>query len=131
VKKRFPYNYALGLLIVPLLAAISANAAEQDRHKESFVVTSTNDANTNQVIVFRLDTAGTTSLKLVNTLSTGGKGGAGGNAGAVQFRNSFGRGGELRFEQRSAPGTRRRCDPNLRHFPPCIRLHSAGIGRSE
>jgi len=90
VKKRFPYNYALGLLIVPLLAATSANAAEQDRHKESFVVTSTNDANTNQVIVFRLDTAGTTSLKLVNTLSTGGKGGAGGNAGAVQFRNSFG-----------------------------------------
>jgi hypothetical protein len=39
--------------------------------------------------VFKLNSDGT-SLTLMNTLLTGGKGGAGGNAGAIQFRNSTG-----------------------------------------
>jgi len=53
------------------------------------IVTSTNSS-TNDVVVFRLNTAGTPSLSLMNMLPTGGTGGAGGNAGAVQFLNNLG-----------------------------------------
>jgi hypothetical protein len=79
-----------GMLILPFLAAVSAVAADQPHHKETLVLTSTNDATTNQVVVFRLNSEGTPSLTLVNTLPTGGKGGAAGNAGAVQFHDFHG-----------------------------------------
>jgi hypothetical protein len=76
-----------GLLGVLLLATVSAIA--QNR-KDVFVLTSTNDATANHIVVFRLDATGTPSLNLVNVFSTGGKGGASGNAGSVQFRGNFG-----------------------------------------
>ena len=78
------------MLIVLFLAAVSAMAAERHANKDTFVLTSSNDANANQVVVFRLNSEGAASLSFVNTLPTGGKGGAGGNAGAVQFRDSAG-----------------------------------------
>jgi len=76
-----------GMLAITLLAAVSATAAD---HKDFFVLTSTNDPSGNKVVVFKLNTAPAPSLTLVNALPTGGNGGAGGNAGAVQFRDSFG-----------------------------------------
>ena len=76
-----------GMLAVTLLTAALGVADERDR--DLLVVTSTNGA-TNNVVVFRLDTAGTASLPLASMLPTGGAGGASGNAGAVQFRDGFG-----------------------------------------
>ena len=75
------------VLVMLLLAAASALAAD---HNDIFLLTSTNNASGNQVVVFKLNTAGTPSLNFVSALPTGGNGGASGNAGAVQFRDSFG-----------------------------------------
>ncbi len=75
------------VLAILLLAAASALAAD---HNDIFLLTSTNNAAGNQVVVFKLRAAGTPSLNFVSALPTGGKGGASGNAGAVQFRDSFG-----------------------------------------
>ena len=44
----------------------------------------------NDVVVFKLNTAGTPSLSLVDMLPTGGKGGASSNAGILQFRDDLG-----------------------------------------
>jgi hypothetical protein len=57
--------------------------------RDVLVVTSTNNATANEVVVFMLDTSGTPSLSVLNTLPTGGAGG-GGNAGMVQFRDDLG-----------------------------------------
>lgn len=56
----------------------------------ALVITSTNNSSGNAVEVFKLDTAGTPSLTLAQTLNTGGKGGAGTNAGILQFNNGLG-----------------------------------------
>lgn len=78
---------ASGMLAMTFLAAVSASAADR---KDLFVLTSTNDPSGNKVVVFKLNGASSPSLTFVNALPTGGNGGAGGNAGAVQFRDSFG-----------------------------------------
>ena len=75
------------VLAILFLAAASALAAD---HNDILLLTSTNNASGNQVVVFKLNTAGTASLNFVSALPTGGNGGASGNAGAVQFRDSFG-----------------------------------------
>jgi hypothetical protein len=56
----------------------------------ALVITSTNNASGNAVEVFKLNTAGTPSLTLAQTLHTGGKGGASANAGIVQFKDGLG-----------------------------------------
>jgi len=76
------------VLAVMLLTAVFAAAA--DNGDGIFVLTSTNSASNNDVVVFKLNTAGTPTLSLVNMLPTGGAGGASGNAGAVQFGDDFG-----------------------------------------
>jgi hypothetical protein len=81
---KFHVCHAAGMLAVTLFTAAVAVAGEPERGV--FVLTSTNDPSANQVVVFKLDTAGPPSLSLVNMLPTGGKGGAGGNAGILQFK---------------------------------------------
>ena len=76
-----------GLVSILLLCAASAIAADQQ--KNILIVTSTNNATGNAVVVFKFDPSAST-LTLVNTLPTGGNGGASGNAGAVQFAEGFG-----------------------------------------
>lgn len=76
------------MLVASLSATALALAGPQDR--SVFVLTSTNNASNNEVEVFRLDTAGTPSLSLANTLSTGAKGGASGNGGILQFQDDLG-----------------------------------------
>jgi hypothetical protein len=76
-----------GFLAIMFLGVVSAIAADQKR--DILVLTSTNDSSGNQVAVFKLNPAGS-SLTLVSTLPTGGNGGASGNAGSVQFRDSLG-----------------------------------------
>ena len=81
-------RHAAGMLVATLLAAAVAVAGEPKRGV--FVLTSTNDPSANQVVVFKLDTAGTPSLFLVDMLPTQGKGGASGNAGILQFKDDRG-----------------------------------------
>lgn len=57
---------------------------------DTLVLTSTNDATNNQVVVFKLQTGATPSLSLETMVPTGGAGGAAGNAGALQFGQNFG-----------------------------------------
>ena len=79
--------YRAGGILAALVLTTGLVAGQHDR--DLFVVTSTNNT-TNDVIVFRLDTAGTPALPYVSTLHTGGAGGASGNGGAVQFADDFG-----------------------------------------
>jgi len=73
-----------GTLTILFLAVLTAAALEPEHNRDTYVLTSSNDPNANEVIVFKLNPA-TASLNSVNTFPTGGKGGAAGNAGAVQF----------------------------------------------
>jgi hypothetical protein len=75
----------LSAILVPSSLAI---AGQHDRN--TFVITSTNDANRNSVVVFKLDSGQTPALSLAYRLSTGGKGGASGNAGILQFNDDLG-----------------------------------------
>jgi len=76
------------MLAVVFLATALAVAGEYGR--DTFVLTSTNNASGNAVVVFKLDTSGTPSLSLMNMLPTNGNGGASGNAGVLQFRDDRG-----------------------------------------
>lgn len=71
-----------------LLAVGLAVAGQPDRGV--LVLTSTNNPSTNQVLVYRLETGATPTLSLVQTLPTGGQGGASGNAGILQMRDDLG-----------------------------------------
>ncbi len=79
---------AVSVLAAVFLAAALAVAGEHGH--SMFVLTSTNSANGNDVVVFQLNTGGTPSLSLVDMLPTGGNGGAGGNAGILQFKDDLG-----------------------------------------
>lgn len=75
-----------------LLAAtllLSTMAAANDVERAVLVLTSTNDANANQLVVFKLDTE-SPALSFEKLVPTQGKGGAGGNAGVLQFKDDFG-----------------------------------------
>ena len=82
---------AAGIVAMTLLATTLAVAGERgESHRIPLVLTSTNDPAGNQVMVFQLTTDGTPALPLVQALPTGGKGGAGTNAGILQVRDDFG-----------------------------------------
>lgn len=70
-----------------LLAGLAA-AAQPDRGV--LVLTSTNNTSSNQVLVYQLATYGAPALSLAQTLPTGGRGGASGNAGILQMQDDFG-----------------------------------------
>ena len=71
-----------------LACGMIAAAGAQER--STLVLTSTNNAQGNSVAVFELKDGKTPSLKLAQVLATGGKGGASGNAGIVQFKGDLG-----------------------------------------
>ena len=76
---------------VPAALILSSAIAVQGQHGRSpLVITSTNNASGNAVVVFKLNTQGNPSLELVQTLPTGGNGGASTNAGIVQFERELG-----------------------------------------
>jgi len=72
------------------LSLTSVLAVAGQKEHSALVITSTNDSSGNAVVVFKLDTAGTPSLTLAETLPTGGKGGASTNAGILQFKGALG-----------------------------------------
>jgi hypothetical protein len=76
---------------VPAALILTSALAVQAQHvRAPLVVTSTNNASGNAVVVFKLNTQGTPSLELTQTLPTGGNGGASTNAGIVQFEGERG-----------------------------------------
>lgn len=79
---------ASGVMATALLASAAATAHEPDRNV--LVLTTTNDASGNNLIVLKLDRSGTPSLSLDATVPTGGQGGASGNAGILQFEDDAG-----------------------------------------
>jgi len=81
------WRYGFTLAALCLTSALAV--AGQEEHR-ALVITSTNDSSGNAVVVFKLDTAGTPSLTLAETLQTGGKGGASTNAGILQFNDGLG-----------------------------------------
>src|SRR5579872_6479815 len=70
-------------LLGPL--SIGQFAVADQPQREVLLLTSTNDASGNQVIVFKLETGKTPTVSFQTALPTGGKGGAGNNAGILQF----------------------------------------------
>jgi len=78
-----------GLVLITVLVS-GALAAEGQYGRSTLVITSTNDANSNAVVTFQLNGGVTPSLTLAKILPTGGKGGASGNAGIVQFDGELG-----------------------------------------
>lgn len=72
-----------GLLAATLLA--STLAAADPAGRPSLVLTSSNDAGSNSVLVFEIQGGATPAVSLVQSLPTGGSGGAGGNGGILQF----------------------------------------------
>jgi hypothetical protein len=85
-------KFSLWRVCVMLAAVFLTTAlAVAGQHEPTvFVLTSTNNASGNAVVVFQLDTAGMPSLSLANMLPTGGKGGASTNAGILQFKDDLG-----------------------------------------
>jgi hypothetical protein len=85
---------SVGALLTLGLTAGSAFADDNDHWREhgraTLLVTSTNNATANNIVVFSLETNGTPSLSYVTSLATGGAGGAAGNAGIVQFHEDLG-----------------------------------------
>jgi hypothetical protein len=77
-------------LALAALSLTSVLAVAAPKEPSTLVVTSTNDPSGNTVVVFRLNTEGTPSLTLAETLRTGGKGGASTNAGILQFQGDLG-----------------------------------------
>ncbi|MGA7292763.1 MAG: hypothetical protein WBW53_17220 [Terriglobales bacterium] len=76
---------------VPVALILTSAIAVQGQHVRSpLVITSTNNASGNAVVVFKLNTKGAHSLELAQMLMTGGKGGASTNAGIVQFKGDLG-----------------------------------------
>lgn len=88
---RLTAGRAVSGLGIALLASTLAIAGEQGgSDRSTLVLTSTNDPGANRVVVFQLETGGKPTLSLVQTLSTGGKGGASGNAGILQVEGDLG-----------------------------------------
>lgn len=75
-------------LVAGLLGGAVADAGPAQR--SILILTTSNNAAANSVEVFRLDRAGTPALAHVESLPTGGKGGAGGNGGILQFHDGEG-----------------------------------------
>ena len=84
-----PLAWRAGFVTAALMVA-SAMALHGQPSRNPLVVTSTNNASGNSVVVFKLHTEGTPSLELTQTLPTGGRGGASANAGIVQFEDGLG-----------------------------------------
>lgn len=86
---------AIGALLTLGLATQLAFADEDtdrdhDHDRATLLITSTNNATANNIVVFRLNGGAAPSVSYVTSLPTGGAGGAGGNAGSVQFDREFG-----------------------------------------
>ena len=115
-----------------LLAASLAVAGDRDRGV--LVLTSTNDPGRNQVLVYQLDTGTAPALSLVQTLPTGGLGGAGGNAGILQMRDDFGavaNYGSSTVSELTRDGDFVRIRGQIKLAPGCAKPDSVALSRDQ
>ena len=130
--RRLQFYGARSLLVATVLAAAAASAGE--RQGSVLVLTSTNDPGSNAVVVFKLDTGGTPALSHLDTLVTGGKGGASTNAGIVQFRQ--GRGVVANFGSNTVTALRRdddfiRIGQTIPQAPGCVKPDSVALTKDH
>lgn len=85
--KKLLFKFGSVLAAIYLFASL---AMAGGTGRDLLVLTSTNNVNGNDVVVFKLDTLGTPSLALSDMLPTRGLGGASGNAGILQFSGNLG-----------------------------------------
>jgi hypothetical protein len=121
-----------GLLAATVLVATAAAAGEPGR--SVLVLTSTNDPASNAVVVFKLETASTPSLSYVDTLTTGGKGGASTNAGILQFKGD--RGAVGNYGSGSVTELVReedviRAGQTIKQAPGCVKPDSVALTRGH
>ena len=74
LKKPVVYH-VVGMLMALGCAAAPAMAHDSNNDRATLLVTSTNNATANNIVVFRLNTTGAPSLSYVTSLATGGAGG--------------------------------------------------------
>jgi hypothetical protein len=123
---------ASGLLAATVWATSAAIAGEPGR--SVLVLTSTNDPGSNAVVVFKLQAAGTPSLSYLDTLTTGGKGGASTNAGILQFTRD--RGAVANFGSNSATQLIREDDfirvgATIYQASGCVKPDSVALSRDH
>lgn len=85
MRESFAWKGVLAALVFVPVLPLAAQL-----NSDTLVITSTNNATANDIVVFKLNTGGTPSLSMEAMLPTGGAGGASGNGGAVQFSDPFG-----------------------------------------
>jgi hypothetical protein len=83
-------SYGTAGLVFASLLAVATGAVAGGHDRSVLVFTSTNDPSGNAVVVFKLEPSRAPSLDYLDTVATGGKGGASGNAGILQFREDRG-----------------------------------------
>jgi hypothetical protein len=120
------------VLAATVAAAGSALAGEHER--STLVLTSTNDPAGNAVIVFKLEDGDAASLSYLDTLSTGGQGGASTNAGILQFRAD--RGAVANFGSNSVTELVREDDfvrlgATIRQAPGCEKPDSIALTKDH
>jgi hypothetical protein len=125
--------WRLGWMPAALLLA-SATAVQGQSARSPLIVTSTNNADGNTVLVFRLNTEGDRSLELTQRLPTGGKGGASTNAGIVQFEGELG--AVANYGSNTVSQLVRRRDaiaigPTIPLAPDCMKPDSVALTRDH
>jgi hypothetical protein len=80
----------LRISVIAAVMSFAGLAAAAGQGRDTLILTSTNDAAHNAVVVFKLNSHGTPSLTVTQSVPTGAKGGASGNAGILQFHGNFG-----------------------------------------
>jgi len=121
-----------GIVFTLFLGA--ATAAADGFGRDVLVLTSTNDATKNNVVVFKLNTASTPSLSLVSMFPTGGAGGASGNGGALQFSGVFGavaNYGSNTVSQLIRTGDTVQISGTIKLAPNCMGPVSVALSRSQ
>ena len=116
------------------LILTSAIALQSQRVRSPLVITSTNNASGNAVVVFRLNTEGTPTLELAQTLMTGGKGGASTNAGILQFKGRLGavaNYGSNTVTQLLHEGDAIAIGPTISLVPECTKPDSVALTRDH
>jgi len=116
------------------LTLVSALAAANERDQSLLVLTSSNAQGRNELVVFKLDTAGTPVLSLNQIVPTDGAGGASGNAGIVQFQ--AGLGAVANFGSNSVTGLARQGDyidviGHVNLAPGCVQPDSVALGANH
>jgi hypothetical protein len=127
-----PPGRTFSVLAATLLAATSAVAGENER--SVLVLTSTNAPAGNAVVVFRLESGATPTLAYSDRVSTGGAGGASGNAGILQFKRD--RGAVANFGSNSVTELIRdndliRVGQTIKQAPGCVKPDSVALTKDH